>query len=352
MPVGPRQLIDGLLAPWAKGPAAAPKAEGPGKQLKPDELVVSVSAIHGRLQRQDAEAIATSLAGADAKADAALERLATGAHGMFSALPEQRYAQLAVNGVTATAGDHGHLLRVDAQGETVIYRDGVAVEDAHLAGQELVVHRQGREERWDANGTAATVNGKPLEVPPAPRVPGERPRGPWAEQPNRYIFPAAEANAVGPDLKGYDAFAKKLDENEAAIGARVIAPTSREFNYNNPNEFNCHSYGLTGGEGDLENPFEPANRLRWVNSPMFELTNGNWGKLATDQRAQVGDRILYRKDGVVTHTGVVTAVDQDGNPSRVQSKWGNWGLFEHAPFDVPNVGVDYGQPAELYRPTK
>jgi hypothetical protein len=346
MPVGPRQLIDRLLAPPGKAPAGGSKPDEPGPKLSPDQLVLKVGQIHGRLDPLEAKAIATTLA--DASTNAILDRLAD-----HSTLPEQRYATLITGGNAVRSGDHGHLLRVDANQETVIYRDGKVVEDSHQANGETVVHRNGREERWNADGSAATVNGKPIQVPPTSRVPGERPRGPWTPQPNRFTFPAAEANAVQPDFTGYDAFARKLDANEAALGARVLAPTSRTFNYNDPNEYNCHSYGLTGGEGDLANPFEPGDRPRWVNSPLFELTNGNWTQLRPDQRAHVGDRILYRKDGAVTHTGIVTAVDNDGNPSKVTSKWGNWGLFEHGPFDVPNVGgADYGLPAELYRPAK
>jgi hypothetical protein len=61
----------------------------------------------------------------------------------------------------------------------------------------------------------------------------------------------------------------------------------------------------------------------------------------------VGDVIMYQKDGVPTHTGKVTAVDADGNPTRVQSKWGSFGLYEHGPFDVPAI---YGEIGAFYRP--
>jgi hypothetical protein len=95
--------------------------------------------------------------------------------------------------------------------------------------------------------------------------------------------------------------------------------------------FNCHGYTFLKSQ-------------RWMN------TGGNSGQLikdivaangytevggATGKKAKVGDIVVYEKSGSVTHSGVVTAVDANGNPTKVESKWGNLGTYEHAPGNVP-----------------
>ena len=81
---------------------------------------------------------------------------------------------------------------------------------------------------------------------------------------------------------------------------------------------------------------------------MRQLATDAWGRLAADQRVHVGDVVVYKKDGKVTHTGVVEAVDRDGNPTRIESKFGILGKYVHDTFDVSAL---YGQPAEFYRPS-
>ena len=59
--------------------------------------------------------------------------------------------------------------------------------------------------------------------------------------------------------------------------------------------------------------------------------------------AQVGDIVIYRNpDAItashptdVTHSGIVTAVDATGKVTKVLSKWGARGDYNHAPLDVP-----------------
>lgn len=242
-----------------------------------------------------------------------------------------------------------------ADGSVVFKRDQLVLESLRSTPDGMVVDRLGREEVWNARGTAATVDGQQLHPAAAPRVSGEAPRGPWKPRPNRFVFPDKEATAANLDPSKYAAFARKLDANQAAIGSRVLVPTPRQLETDPQATYNCHSYALTNKAGDPLDPFANPNVPHWVGSPWFELNNGHWQALAADQRAHVGDRLVYRNNGQITHTAVVSAVDKDGNPSRVRSKWGSWGLFEHDPFNVPNVAgtpSDYGLPAELYRPAK
>lgn len=97
--------------------------------------------------------------------------------------------------------------------------------------------------------------------------------------------------------------------------------------------FNCHGYTFLKSE-------------RWMNA-------GNTGQLikdivgpgnpngysevggSTGVKAKVGDVVVYEKNGNVTHTGKVTEVDANGNPTKVEGKWGNLGTYEHAPNNVP-----------------
>ena len=127
------------------------------------------------------------------------------------------------------------------------------------------------------------------------------------------------------------AFFARLDADQVATGDRLLEPTNPNFMNGNPAAYNCFSYALTQAQGDVGSPFTDATTPRWVHSPLFELTNGNWQRLAPDQRAQVGDRLVYRNNGAITHASKVVAVDAAGNPARVESKFGEWGLFEMTP---------------------
>jgi hypothetical protein len=59
----------------------------------------------------------------------------------------------------------------------------------------------------------------------------------------------------------------------------------------------------------------------------------------------VGDIVIYRYRGVITHSGVISQVAEAINPKewvilKIVSKWGAfWGVYEHDPNDVP---FDYG----------
>lgn len=63
------------------------------------------------------------------------------------------------------------------------------------------------------------------------------------------------------------------------------------------------------------------------------LKEQGWTKI-DEKNAKVGDIVVYRNGGAITHTGVVTAVG-GGKVTQVTSKWGNLPEFTHAPTVVP-----------------
>ena len=63
---------------------------------------------------------------------------------------------------------------------------------------------------------------------------------------------------------------------------------------------------------------------------------------------RIGDVIVYRNGGEITHTGRIWSLDAAGNPALVQSKWGSLGEYYHAPAYVP---VDYGTDRTYWRVT-
>ncbi len=59
---------------------------------------------------------------------------------------------------------------------------------------------------------------------------------------------------------------------------------------------------------------------------------------------QPGDVIAYRGAGNIFHTGVVQSV-AGGEVTLIESKWGAWGLYKHAPENT----LDYGLSWDIYR---
>jgi hypothetical protein len=66
-------------------------------------------------------------------------------------------------------------------------------------------------------------------------------------------------------------------------------------------------------------------------------------------RVQVGDVVIYRRDGKVTHVGIIVRCEVDFGRAEpkltVLSKWGQDCEFIHAINEVPFL---YGQPAEFW----
>ena len=86
------------------------------------------------------------------------------------------------------------------------------------------------------------------------------------------------------------------------------------------NDYDCHGFTFLGGE-------------RWINDDEVEaiLKDNGYSVTATPV---VGDIVVYRSGGKITHSGVIVEVS-GGSVTAVESKWGRLGLYRHAPSDVP-----------------
>lgn len=109
----------------------------------------------------------------------------------------------------------------------------------------------------------------------------------------------------------------------------------------NSNAYNCHFYAWGPSDGG-NNPEFPS----WSQTPN---TDG-YHSLDFSDPNQVGDRVVYYgvdENGNVyaTHSGIVTGVDENGMATQITSKWGQMGLYEHAPTDVP---ASYGEKSPTF----
>ncbi len=241
--------------------------------------------------------------------------------------------------VTAIAEPGADRLRVQRTGRADCY-EGVTLVAALTIEADHVYRETARgTEVWTADGSG-TLNGAPIAAPPAPRVTGEPPRRPLSSLP-----PTNELDE--PEWKGKSwmtVYGPDYDEAIVEAGGTVVEPYRAAAD---ADVYNCHSYATTGGAGDLFDPYLRNGQPHWLDNPMAQLTGGRYGRVAEDQRVHPGDVVVYKKDGKVTHTGLVTEVDRYGNPTRIQSKFGVLGRYVHDTFDVSPL---YGAPAEFYRP--
>lgn len=241
--------------------------------------------------------------------------------------------------VTVVAEPGADRLRVQRAGGASLYAGTTLVATLAWEGDRVIRETARGTEVWTSDGQG-TRGGRPIAAPPAPVVPGEAPRRPVPGPP-----PANELDE--PEWQGKSwmtVYGPDYDEAIVESGGMVVEPYHAETDVN---VYNCHSYATTGGEGDLFDPFMRNGQPHWLDNPMAQLTGGRYGQVAPTQRVHPGDVVVYAKDGKVTHTGVVTEVDRDGNPTRIQSKFGVLGRYVHDTFDVSTL---YGAPAAFYRP--
>ncbi|MHA4808472.1 DUF6443 domain-containing protein [Flavitalea flava] len=120
-----------------------------------------------------------------------------------------------------------------------------------------------------------------------------------------------------------------------------MKPPTPKYNFdgsNNGEAYNCHSYAWENSQGSQYDPENSPQWPKWDNDP----TNNTqlYHPIAFNDPNQVGDRVIYynvnSKGNVVpTHSAIVSQVDKDGFATQVTSKWGQLGVYEHAPRDVP-----------------
>ncbi|MFH1422242.1 MAG: hypothetical protein ABIH42_05965, partial [Planctomycetota bacterium] len=121
--------------------------------------------------------------------------------------------------------------------------------------------------------------------------------------------------------------------------------------------YNCHGWAFTCGKLVIPNmlqkhdepPEYPVEKV---------LTHNNYKECNTDRLPKNGDLVVYRKDGKITHTEIITKVDENtGEVTEVESKWGRMGRYKHRPEDVPkedsqNRWGAFGQPKYYYTDRK
>lgn len=88
---------------------------------------------------------------------------------------------------------------------------------------------------------------------------------------------------------------------------------------------NCHGWVFTGGRSIL------------ANGDVETILADNGYRVI--ERPEVGDIAIYRNNGLVSHTGRVTAVESD-RPVTVESKWSWMGVYRHA-VDRSIYGAEY-----------
>jgi hypothetical protein len=119
-----------------------------------------------------------------------------------------------------------------------------------------------------------------------------------------------------PDMTDAEVDAELTKLNLLSKVTKVGPPT---------NDYDCHGYTFLGGKEWIDNDQVPAiladNGYQPTTAPV------------------VGDILIYVFNGEYKHSGIITEV-RAGTVTKIQSKWGLWGLYSHHPNDVPpNYGT-------------
>lgn len=241
----------------------------------------------------------------------------------------------------ATCEPSTQRLRVTNGDVAGCYVGNSMVERISFNGNTATVVKANGTETWDSQTGQGTVDGVAIRPRQVPVDPDEPPRGAALED----ITTDDLAEPTWSDSTPLTTYGDEYDAAVEAMGGQVVEPS--QTGDSEADQFNCHSYALTGGEGDLFDPFSRAGFPHWLNNPMYKLSTGNYGQVGPNQRVHPGDIVVYANNGVITHTGVVRQVDPDGNPTQIESKFGALGLYEHGPADIP---PDYGSISQIFRP--
>jgi hypothetical protein len=272
------------------------------------------------------------------RAQMASQLLAAGFH--VEASHDGEFVTIANNTVTITTEPSTQRTRVANATVAWCYSGDEMVQSLRFSGNTVTVTTEEGEEIWNGLTGAGTLNGVPIAPAPAAINAGEPLRGPELV-PNTNDLQVPPWTPTTSMLR----YGSAYDSAVQAMGGEVVEPS--QTGEPTIDQFNCHSYGLTLGHGDLFDPFSRTAFPHWLNNPMYLLTTGHFSQLASTQRAHPGDLIVYAANGIITHTGVVKAVDDNGNPSQIESKFGTLGLYVHGPHEVP---AEYGAAAALFRP--
>lgn len=94
------------------------------------------------------------------------------------------------------------------------------------------------------------------------------------------------------------------------------------------NKYNCHGYTFLRSSGWLEHNIE-------------EILSDQEFKTVEASKAKVDDVVIYRKNGKITHSGVIKEINENNAKHVVESKWGNGSLMQHF---INEVKSSYGEP--------
>ena len=154
---------------------------------------------------------------------------------------------------------------------------------------------------------------------------------------------------------------KERPYNPAVDPKRTVHPgteTPIDFDRLNRNKkqkkpYNCHSYAWHKGKGDPTDDRNTPLLPKWDNSPYDDMADAI--KLNPDDPNKIGDIVVYGNDsngnnqldvGEIDHSAIVSAVDSEGNATRVTSKEGRGPITDHHPSDQDPT---YGNYKEWYR---
>lgn len=251
-----------------------------------------------------------------------------------------RYATFQSPNLTVTVEPATGRMRRTAGAQAELYERGIVTTRYSSVDGLITVQRAKRTEAWTAAGQGMR-SGRSILALPAALVPGEAPRVPEGIPPrNQFRQPIYKAGEDPAE------FLAKVDAAVVRAGGEILV--SANASLEEPDWHNCFSHALSGGEGDLADPFDRPSMPRWLLQPHFQLNGGRFEILVPEQRVHPGDRIIYKLPGseAITHVAIVREVDAGGNPSKIESKFGAWGTYVHKPFDVL---TGYGVPAGFYR---
>ena len=100
-------------------------------------------------------------------------------------------------------------------------------------------------------------------------------------------------------------------------------------------KYNCHSFAWY---------WASSGNTYWIN-PVSLFMSDPYAALISPSNVQNKDIIVYFKDDIIQHSGIVII---DGNEIVIESKWGQGGVYRHAIEDVPDEYLDNGCPDVLF----
>src|SRR5579871_2854294 len=123
--------------------------------------------------------------------------------------------------------------------------------------------------------------------------------------PPRTVITLASGRPGAADLTNAQAKAN-INGSKAGLYKKLTKTADPTWSYD------CHGWTFTNG-------------ARWINNDQVQkiLDDNGYAQVAAGMVA-VGDVVVYKKNGAIVHTGVVTKAP-NGTPTEVESKWGGLG---------------------------